>query len=64
MGAVVVVLENPYFAVTGDDGKFQIPNVPPGAYTLKTWSEKLPETTRQVTVTAGATPTQHIELGK
>ncbi|MGZ3440619.1 MAG: carboxypeptidase regulatory-like domain-containing protein [Polyangia bacterium] len=64
MGAVIVVLDNPYFAVTGADGKFQIEGVPPGSYTLKTWSEKGPETTRQVTVTAGAPTNVHIELGK
>jgi plastocyanin len=64
MGAVIVVLENPYFAVTGDDGSFQIPNVPPGKYTLKTWSEKLPEHTQAITVTAGAPTTLHIELGR
>jgi plastocyanin len=60
----VVVLENPYFAVTNAEGKFEIPNVPPGTYTLKTWSEKLPETSRQVTVTAGGAANVHIELGK
>jgi plastocyanin len=63
MLAYVVVLDNPYFAVSGDDGKFEIANVPPGTYTLKTWSEKLPETSRTVTVTAGAATTVHIELG-
>ena len=64
MGGVIVVLENPYFAVTGDDGAFQIPNVPPGKYTLKTWSEKLPEHSQPITVTAGTPTTLHIELGK
>lgn len=64
MGAVIYVVDNPYFAVTGPDGKFQIEGVPPGSYTLKTWSEKGPETTRQVTVAAGAPANVHIELGK
>jgi plastocyanin len=64
MGAVIVVLDNPYFAVTGDDGAFQIPNVPPGKYTLKTWSEKLPEHTQPITVTSGTPTNVHIELGK
>jgi plastocyanin len=64
MGAVIVVLENPYFAVSGADGKFQIEGVPPGTYTLKTWSEKGAETSRQVIVTAGAPTNIHIELGK
>ena len=64
MGAVIVVLDNPYFAVTGADGKFQIEGVPPGSYTLKTWSEKGGETSRPVTVAAGAPTNLHIELGK
>src|SRR5215471_8560105 len=64
MGAVIVVFDNPFFAVTGDDGSFQIPNVPPGKYTLKTWGEKLPEHTQSVTVTAGAPANVHIDLGR
>ena len=59
-----MVLDNPFFAVTGDDGKFVIPNVPPGKYTLKTWGEKLPDSSRDVTVAAGAPTTLQIKLGK
>jgi len=53
MQSFVVVLANPYFAVTDAEGAFRIPNVPPGTYTLKVWSERLPTTSQQVTVTAG-----------
>lgn len=35
------VAANPYYAVTGPDGKYVIKNVPPGTYTLKVWQEKL-----------------------
>jgi hypothetical protein len=35
------VLPHPYYAVTGPDGKFTIPNLPPGRYTLVAWHEKL-----------------------
>ena len=55
MAAYILVMENPYFAVTDKDGKFQIPDerflkqagidVPadlaPGKYSIKTWHEKL-----------------------
>jgi plastocyanin len=34
MFAWVTVVDNPYFAVTGKDGKFTIKNVPPGKYTI------------------------------
>jgi plastocyanin len=64
MGGVVVVLDNPFFAVTGDDGKFEIPNVPPGKYTLKTWGEKLPETSREITIAASAPTTIALKVGK
>ena len=30
----VYVVDNPYFAITGADGKFSIADVPPGTYTL------------------------------
>jgi plastocyanin len=60
MRGVVVVLDNPFFAVTDEAGKFEIANVPPGTYTLTTWSEKLPVVTKQVTVTAGSTTTVHL----
>lgn len=41
---------NPYYAVTGPDGKYTIKNVPPGSYTLKVWQEKLGTTEQPVTV--------------
>ena len=28
------VVDNPYYAITGADGNFSIPQVPPGKYTL------------------------------
>jgi hypothetical protein len=34
MFAWVTVVDNPYFAITGKDGKFTIKNVPPGKYTI------------------------------
>jgi hypothetical protein len=39
MNAVVHVTNNPYFALTSDDGKFEIKNVPPGKYQLVAWHE-------------------------
>jgi plastocyanin len=47
----VVVVPTPYFALTGNDGTFTIKDVPPGTYTLKTWSEDGKPTTQAVTLT-------------
>jgi plastocyanin len=41
MHAYVGVLDSPYFAVTGEDGAFTIPNLPPGNYTLAVWTQTL-----------------------
>ncbi|HUI65975.1 MAG TPA: carboxypeptidase regulatory-like domain-containing protein [Bacteroidota bacterium] len=40
MAAYICVLDNPYFAVTGDDGSYTLKNLPPGDYTLEAWHEK------------------------
>jgi hypothetical protein len=37
MHAWAVVMDHPYFAVTGDDGAFQIRGLPAGTYTLEAW---------------------------
>jgi hypothetical protein len=41
---------NPYYAVTGPDGKYTIKNVPSGSYMLEAWQEKLGITKQPVTV--------------
>jgi plastocyanin len=53
MSAYVVVLQNPYFAVTDRAGAFEIKDVPPGTYELVAWHEKLKEQSTTVTVGAG-----------
>ena len=50
MNAYVGVLPHPYFAVTKDDGKFELGNLPPGTYTIEAWHEKLGATTQSVTL--------------
>jgi len=50
MEAWVIVLANPYFAKTGPDGSYNIPNVPAGKYTLKVWHEKAKFAATDVTV--------------
>ena len=45
MSAVIVVLATPYFAVSGRDGAFAIPDVPPGDYDLEVFHERASEST-------------------
>ena len=54
MTGYVWVQNNPYFAVTGDDGSFEIKDVPAGKYTVEAWQEKLGTKTVEVTVAAAA----------
>lgn len=53
MQGYVLVFANPFFALTDAEGNFRILHVPAGTYTLKTWSERLPLVSQQVTVSAG-----------
>jgi hypothetical protein len=56
MSAWVAVFDHPYFAVTGDDGSFKLPVLPPGKYTIRAWHETLGTQEREVNVEAGKTP--------
>lgn len=40
MSAVIVVLNTPYFDTTQSDGRFEIPGVPAGDYTLRIFHER------------------------
>ena len=55
MNAYVGVLDHPYFAVTGEDGMFDISSLPPGDYVIEAWHEALGTQTQNVTVTTGGT---------
>ena len=55
MNAFVGVLDHPYFAVTGEDGMFDISTLPPGDYVVEAWHEELGTQTQNVTVATGQT---------
>jgi plastocyanin len=55
MFAWVSVFDNPYFSVSGTDGKFTIKNVPPGKYTIEATHRKLGTQTAVIEVKDGAT---------
>ncbi len=49
------VLPHPFYAVTGDDGSFEIKNIPPGTYTVEAWQEKLGTVSQKITLKPGET---------
>lgn len=50
MHAFIMVLENPFFAVTKKDGSFTIPDVPSGTYRVKAWVDPTVNGAKSVTV--------------
>jgi plastocyanin len=52
MRSYIAVSNNPYIAVTGDDGSFTIKGLPPGSYTMTAWHEKYGKKEMPVTVAA------------
>jgi uncharacterized membrane protein/plastocyanin len=50
MSAYVGVFAHPYFAITEENGEFELRNVPPGDYTLQAWHEVLGQKTQKLTV--------------
>jgi plastocyanin len=50
MEAYIVVLQNPYFALTDKEGDYKIENIPAGTYTLKTWHDRLRSVEKEIEV--------------
>ena len=46
MSAFILVFAHRYFAVTDDDGRYRLDNVPPGTYTVVAWNESAPRESR------------------
>jgi hypothetical protein len=52
-----LVVENPYYAITGEDGMFRISDIPPGQYQLKAWHPILGEQSQPIRVAENGTVT-------
>jgi plastocyanin len=50
MNAYVGVLEHPFFDVSDEAGRFSLPQLPAGTYTVEIWHERFGTQTQQVTV--------------
>jgi plastocyanin len=55
MQGYFVVLKTSHFAVTGANGLYRLPNLPPGKYTVTAWHESLGTLSQEITVTNGET---------
>jgi plastocyanin len=55
MRAYANVVTHPFFAVTGEDGAFELRGLPAGTYTIEAWHEEFGRQTQQVTI-SGAKP--------
>jgi hypothetical protein len=62
MEAYVLALETPYYAVSSENGTYEIKNVPAGKYTLKIWHEKLKAQTVSVEVPEKGNVTSDFEI--
>jgi hypothetical protein len=57
MHSSFAVLKNSHYAVSGGDGGFTLPNLPPGKYTVTAWHEAYGEQTQDVTISGNETKT-------
>jgi len=62
MEGFIVVLENPYFALTDESGKYVIKDVPAGSYKLMAWTENMDISENNVTVPDTGDITVDIEM--
>ncbi len=64
MSAYILVFSHPFFAITDDEGRFAIPNIPAGTYTLKVWSELGSADAKRITIADGTTLDVDFEVSK
>ena len=57
MQGYFVVLRTSHFAVTGEDGRFMLPDLPPGRYTITAWHETYGTQTQEITITGSESQT-------
>jgi plastocyanin len=64
MSAFILVFNHRYFAVTDDDGRYRIDDVPPGTYTVAVWNEAVTGESRSVVVSGAGDAVVDFRLGR
>ncbi|MEO5657785.1 MAG: hypothetical protein ABIO65_06970 [Nitrospiria bacterium] len=64
MQAFFVPVENPYYTMTGNDGRFTISDIPPGAYTVSAWHPTLGKREAHVTIPARTSTKADFSFGE
>jgi hypothetical protein len=57
-------VDNPYYAIVGEDGKFSIDDIPPGSYEIYAFHPILGTNEQKLTVTAGGKASVNFEFSK
>jgi len=55
MNAFILVLANPYFTLSDENGNYVIRDIPAGEYKVKAWFARLPEKTASIAIRPGET---------
>ena len=53
MNAFILVFSHPFFAMSDEEGRYRIDNVPPGTYNVIAWNEGTSSEPKPVTVLDG-----------
>jgi hypothetical protein len=62
MVAKIVVVDTPFYAITGADGRFRLDGVPAGVYPVVAWQAQGARFRGEVTVTSGGNAALDIKL--